>query len=173
MASNVSKLMKLLAHRYRWLGLILSVAGAIALIALGSADGSSWRAQAQPAPLRRVNPVAIATEIYLQVPELPLENQYISNETGVPAADNTLVSRFVRYHVYTKERLTNLRLEWKLTLADYLGAFESILAADYPDYGLRQNPVEGDITAVRGLSRELRDRLVNRLYELFTAPLNP
>lgn len=164
--------MKLLATRYRWLSLILAVMTAIALIAFGNVNGSAFNAQAQPAPLRRVNPTAIATQIYIQLPDLPLENQYISNETGSPAADNTLVSRFVRYHVYTKERLTNLRFEWKLTLADYLGAFESISAADYPDYGLRQNPVEGDVTAVRGLSRELRDRLVNRLYEAFTAPVS-
>ena len=164
--------MKLLATRYRWLSLILAVMTAIALIAFGNVNGSAFNAQAQPAPLRRVNPTAIATQIYTQLPDLPLENQYISNETGSSAADNTLVSRFVRYHVYTKERLTNLRFEWKLTLADYLGAFESISAADYPDYGLRQNPVEGDVTAVRGLSRELRDRLVNRLYEAFTAPVS-
>lgn len=163
--------MKILANRYRWLSLIWAVA--IALIALGSISGSSINAQAQPAPLQRVEPAAIATQIYSQIPELPLENQYISSETGAPATDNTLVSRFVRYHVYTKERLTNLRLEWKLTLADYLGAFEPISTADYPDYGLRQNPVEGDIAAVQGLSRELRDLLVNRLYEAFTAPINP
>lgn len=126
-------------------------------------------AQAQPAQIRRVDPYAIAIRIHEQIPSLPLENQYISSETGQIAEDNTLVSRIIRYHLYNKERPTNFRFDWKLTLADYLGAFDRISANNYADYGLRENPVEADVAAVRELSQEDRDRLVNALYIAFTA----
>lgn len=152
---------------------------AVILVGLGSADLSAERflpwlgspaVQAQPAPLRRVNPTAISAQIYGQLPDVPLENQYISSETGAPAEDNTLVSRLIRYHIYIRQRPTNFRLDWKLTLADYLGAFERMSAGDYPDYGLRTNPIAEDIAVVRSLSREQRDRLVDTLYETFTVP---
>ncbi|MGB3295137.1 MAG: hypothetical protein WBB01_19310 [Phormidesmis sp.] len=162
--------------RYRLIGAALAVA--IVLIGLGSVDIYPQRfsllfgystVQAQPVPLRRVNLTATANIVQAQLPDLPLENQYISND-GTAADDNTLVSRIIRYHIYIKERPTNFRLDWKLTLADYLGAFERIAASDYPDYGLRENPMEGDIAAVWALSRQQRDRLVNTLYETFTVP---
>ena len=126
--------------------------------------------QAQPVPLRRITPAVIAAQVQAQLPDLPLENQYISRG-GTAAEDDTLVSRIIRYHIYTKDRPTNFRLDWKLTIADYLGAFERISARDYPDYELRENPMEGDIAAVRSLSRQQRDHLVNTLYEAFTTPL--
>ena len=126
-------------------------------------------AQAQPVPLRRIAPAEIAAQVQAQLPDLPLENQYISRD-GTAAEDDTLVSRIIRYHIYTKDRPTHFRLDWKLTIADYLGAFERILARDYPDYELRENPMAGDIAAVRSLSRQQRDHLVNTLYEAFTAP---
>ncbi|PZO21176.1 MAG: hypothetical protein DCF25_05425 [Leptolyngbya foveolarum] len=53
-------------------------------------------------------------KIYEQLPALPLENQY-SSKTGQVAEDNTLVARIIRYHLYSKERPTNFRLEWKLS----------------------------------------------------------
>ena len=126
--------------------------------------------QAQPATLRRIDPVAIAARIYEQVPDLPLDNQYISSKTGQVATDNTLVSRIIRYHLYSKERPTNFRFDWKLTIADYLGAFDRISARNYASYGLRDDPMEADIAAVRSLSREERNRLTNALYNAFTMP---
>jgi hypothetical protein len=137
-------------------------------------DLRSPAVKAQPAPLRRADPALISAQIYQQLPALPRENQYISSDTGAPAADDTLVSRIIRYHIYTQERPTNFRLDWKLTIADYLGAFERMTADGYPDYGLRENPMEGDIAAVQSLSAEQRNQLVNALYEaLTTEPTEP
>ena len=168
--------MKPYPKRYRLLG--TAVAAVIILTGLGS-DGLTpcrfpvpWGpapVQAQPAPLRRANPTTIAAQVQVQMPNLPLENQYISRD-GTAAEEDTLVSRIIRYHIYTKDRPTNFRLDWKLTIADYLGAFERMSARDYPDYELRENPMEGDIAAVRSLSRQQRDHLVNMLYETFTDP---
>ena len=124
--------------------------------------------QAQPTPIRRVDPAALSARVYEQMPALPLENQYVSSSTGRVAQDNTLASRIIRYHLYSQKRPTNFRFDWKLTMADYLGAFERMSADNYADYGLRENPMEADIAVVRGLSREERDRLTNTLYEVFT-----
>ncbi|MEO1386844.1 MAG: hypothetical protein AAFV85_05625 [Cyanobacteria bacterium J06634_6] len=125
---------------------------------------------AQPAPPRRVTPSVIATQIYQQLPYLPLENQYISSRTGTAATEDTLVSRVIRYHVYIKQRPSVFRLDWKLTLADYLGAFERIDPERYPDYNLQENPRANDIEAIASLTRAQRNELVNALYEAFTAP---
>lgn len=125
-------------------------------------------AYAQPTPLRRINPAILSAQVYEQLPDFPLENQYISSESGEAAIENTLVSRIIRYHLYTQERPTNFRLDWKLTMADYLGAFERITPDQYPDYGLRENPMAGDIAVVQSLTPAMRDRLVNTLYETFT-----
>ena len=160
--------------RFRFL--IVAVAMAAVLMLLGAFDAGlqdsnlmgNLPAQAQPAPLRRVNPTMTAAQVYEQLPNFPLENQYVSSDTGTPATKDTLVSRIIRYHIYIKERPTNFRLDWKLTLADYLGAFERISADRYPDYGLRENPLVGDRTVIQALSYEQRDRLVNVLYEVFT-----
>ena len=160
--------------RFRFLSVALAVATALMLLGAFnmSLQGSGWRgnlpAQAQPAPLRRVNPTMIAAQVYEQLPDFPLENQYSSSDTGDRVTEDTLVSRIIRYHIYIKERPTNFRLDWKLTLADYLGAFERMSADRYPDYGLRENPLMGDRTVIQALSRELRDRLINVLYEVFT-----
>ncbi len=148
------------------------------LIAVGSVDGQRAPflsvglspVQAQPAPLRRIDPSAIATLIYAQMPALPLENQYISSKTGQIAEDNTLVSRIIRYHLYSKKRPTNFRFDWKLTMADYLGAFDRISANNYANYGLRENPMAADIAAVQSLSPEARNQLVNAVYVAFTTP---
>ncbi|MEL6856108.1 MAG: hypothetical protein AAFO83_13500 [Cyanobacteria bacterium J06607_13] len=125
---------------------------------------------AQPTPIRRINPGAIAAALYPQLPFLPLENQYISSETGTAVTEDTLLSRLIRYHIYIKQRPSVFRLDWKLTLADYLGAFERIDPSSYPDYGLRENPRDNDIAAIANLSIQQRVQLVNTLYEAFTTP---
>lgn len=166
--------MQPLLKRFRFL--IVAVAMAAVLVLFGAFSTGlqdlnltgKLPAQAQPAPLRRINPTTIATQVYEQLPDFPLENQYISSDTGAPATEDTLISRIIRYHIYIKERPTNFRLDWKLTLADYLGAFERISADRYPDYELRENPLVGDRTVIQALSRQQRDRLVNVLYEVFT-----
>lgn len=106
--------------------------------------------------------------VYQQLPDLPQENQYISKETGKVDPNNTLVSRLIRYHTYVKGRPPNYRLDWKLTLADYLGANELMEETRYPGYDtLRQNPVDGDRAVIGRLNRKQRDALVQTIVDVF------
>ena len=112
-----------------------------------------------------------APQVYRLLPELPLENQYIDRENGEVSEDNTLLSRLIRYHVYVKGRPFSYRLDWKLTLADYLGANERISPETYPSGdALKTNPLAGDRAAIGKLSRTQRDELVRVLVSVF-API--
>ena len=116
----------------------------------------------------RVRVSEVWKKVYEQLPNLPQENQYISQETGNVVEDNTLISRLIRYHIYVKARPTQYRLDWKLTLADYLGENEPMLVLDYPGQeALRENPLAGDQKAIQQLNRTERDALVNTLVSLF------
>lgn len=111
----------------------------------------------------------VGKQVYQQVPYLPLENKYSNKETGQVDPNNTLVSRLIRYHTYTKGRAPNYRLDWKLTLADYLGANDVMEEGRYPGFDtLRQNPMEGDRAAIGRLNREQRDVLVQSLVNIFS-----
>lgn len=106
--------------------------------------------------------------VYELMPELPLENQYVNLETGEPDADNTLISRLIRYHVFVRGRPFLYRLDWKLTLADYLGANELMSEGVYPSQDdLETNPMRGDREAIASLTRQQRDDLVHVLTSLF------
>ncbi|MDJ0735158.1 MAG: hypothetical protein QNJ47_14010 [Nostocaceae cyanobacterium] len=108
-------------------------------------------------------------QVYQQLPDLPKENQYISKETGKVAENNTLVSRIINYHVYGKGRPVNFRLDWKLTLADYLGANEIMYEFSYPgNDSLKKNPFEGDRAAIKRLTRKQRNALVQALVNTFS-----
>lgn len=137
----------------------------------GSANLNRFRTQPEIAPqliAQTARPRDIGQQVYQQLPALPLENKYVSKETGQVDADNTLVSRLIRYHVYVKGRPTNYRLDWKLTLADYFGANELIQEKVYPGYDtLRQNPIEGDRAAITRLNRQQRNALVETLVSIF------
>ncbi|MBE9171441.1 hypothetical protein IQ238_29435 [Pleurocapsales cyanobacterium LEGE 06147] len=114
-----------------------------------------------------LNPDRVAREVYQRLPGLPPENQYISRETGAIASDNTLMSRFIRYHQYIKSR-PGYRLDWQLTLADYLGINERIDSSRYPgSTTLRSNPLEGDRTVIKNLSRRQRNQLVDLLVSIY------
>lgn len=123
----------------------------------------------------------VAPQVYEQLPDLPLENQYVSRTTGDVVTSNTLISRLVRYHIYVKGRPPIYRFDWKISLADYLGVNDLMVASDYPSAdALKQNPMEGDIAAMRSLSRAQRDALVQTLTDIFrlayygnTAPQSP
>lgn len=111
-----------------------------------------------------------AQQVYLQLPDLPLENQYVNREDEV-AENNTLVSRMVQYHLLVANRIPNSRLDWKLTIADYLDANEWMRPGLYPGAdSLRQNPIEGDRAAIGQLNRAQRDALVDVLVGQFVAP---
>lgn len=108
-------------------------------------------------------------QIYQQLPDLPLENQYINKETGKVDPNNTLISRLIRYHLFVKGRPPNYRLDWKLTLADYLDANELMSEGSYPGYdSLRKNPMEGDRAAIQRLTRQQRNALVQALVNVFS-----
>ncbi|MEH2278346.1 MAG: hypothetical protein V7K40_27070 [Nostoc sp.] len=122
----------------------------------------------QPAMAQRITPGDVWQQVYQQLPNLPRENNYISKENGKVAENNTLVNRLIKYHIYTKGRAPIYRLDWKLTLADYLGANEIIYDTSYPgNDSLRENPLEGDRKAISRLTRSQRDALVQVLVNIF------
>lgn len=109
-------------------------------------------------------------KVYEQLPDLPRENNYTSKETGKVAEENTLVGRLIRYHLYVKGRPPFYRLDWKLTLADYLGLYGQIDEEDYPGRTqLTKNPLDGDVAAIRKLDRAQRDALVQALVDSFAS----
>lgn len=119
-----------------------------------------------------LTPETISAKVYQQIPDLPLENQYFNQETREVASENTLITRIVRYHQYTKSRPTIYRLDWKLTLADYLGKNEIINENRYPSSTLTENPLERDRTVIRSLTRQQRDQLVNVLVGIYNPEFN-
>ncbi|BAY66265.1 hypothetical protein NIES22_63790 [Calothrix brevissima NIES-22] len=124
----------------------------------------------QPALAQRISPGDVWQQVYQQLPDFPKENQYISKETGKVAENNTLAGRLIRYHVYVKERSPAYRLDWKLTLADYLNANETMYDITYPGNDtLRENPIEGDRAAIAKLTRSQRNALVQVLTNIFSS----
>lgn len=122
-----------------------------------------------PAYAQRVPSTDVWQLVYKQLPDFPKENQYISKQTGKVAESNTLVSRMIRYHVYVKGRTPNYRLDWKLTLADYLDANEVMYESSYPGNDtLRKNPFASDRAAIRRLTRQQRNALVQALVNAFS-----
>jgi hypothetical protein len=114
-----------------------------------------------------MRPNQIAEIVYHKMPDLPLENNYQRQDNGQIDPENTLITRLLRYHQYVKKRPTKFRLDWQLTLADYLGINEKIQPERYPGYRqLRENPLAGDQKAVDSLTREQRQQLINLLTEL-------
>jgi len=164
------------SRRKRNLILVVTALAVVSLSFLGSevkgsANLNRFRTQPEIAPqliAQTAKTRDVGQQVYQQFPTLPLENKYVSKETGQVDADNTLVSRLIRYHVYVKGRPTNYRLDWKLTLADYLGANELMQEKVYPGYDtLRQNPIEGDRAAIARLTRQQRNTLVETLVSIF------
>lgn len=121
-----------------------------------------------PAFAQRLSAADVADQIYGQLPDLPLENDYVDHEMGDVDPDNTLLSRFIRYHLYVARRSPNYRLDWKITLADYLGVNDWMRDEEYPGSSdLTLNPKDGDIEAIRSLNRAERDALVQELVSFF------
>jgi hypothetical protein len=107
--------------------------------------------------------------VYELMPDLPRENQYIDRVTGAPVPNSTLVTRLIHYHLFIKSRAPNYRLDWKLTLADYLDANEWISPSLYSSADtLQPNPLNGDKAAIGGLNRAQRDQLVTALVSIFS-----
>lgn len=134
---------------------------------------SAWRVEARssypPSAIAQVpRPTEVWPQVYERLPDLPLENNYVSGETGEADTENTLVGRLVRYHFYVKRRPPNFRFDWKLTVADYLGVNEFMQESIYPGYeSLKENPMEGDREAIKSMTRDQRNALVDVLVEIF------
>lgn len=121
-----------------------------------------------PQRRQRLDPRQLWRQVYERLPDFPLENNYISIETGEVDANNTLASRLISYHLYVKNRLPMFRLDWKLTLADYLGVLEELDETAYPGNGvLQENPLAGDREILSQLNRQQRDELIEVLVTLF------
>lgn len=133
----------------------------------------------QPATAQFAIPQNAGRRVYELLPNLPLENQYVSKETGKVDENNTLISRLMRYHIFVKRRPPMYRLDWKLTFADYLGANNYLVESQYPGADiLKENPMESDRKAIEKLTRAQRDALVNVLVSIFNtnstqAPAQP
>lgn len=149
------------------LGLI-AIAAAIAVVASG--EQSPWFS-IPPATAQLVRYQEAGERLYQRLPDFPLANQYISQRTGKVVPSNTLASRLIYYHVYLKGRSPIYRLDWKITLADYLGLNDYIVRSDYPGSDLlKTNPLEGDRAVINQLSRSQRNALVQALVEVHTVP---
>lgn len=121
-----------------------------------------------PAIAQFAIPADAGRRVYERLQNLPLENQYVSKETGKVDANNTLVSRLLRYHILVKSRPPNYRLDWKLTLADYLDAHQYLVESQYPGGNtLRENPMESDRAVIKKLNRVQREALIDALVSLF------
>ncbi len=117
----------------------------------------------------RIRPTELWRLVYEKLPDLPLENQYVGGLDRQVKVENTLASRLIRYHIYVKSRSPGYRLDWKLTLADYLGANEIMYEQMYPGADvLSKNPIEGDRLAIQNLTRSQREALIDVLVGLYT-----
>lgn len=123
-----------------------------------------------------LRPEAVAITIYQQLTYLPKNNDYRRLETGEVNPDNTLISRFIRYHQDVKKRPTEFRIDWQLTMSDYLGFNEPVKADRYPgSTTLQTNPMEADLKSIRSLNRAQRRALIDLLASIYEIkkPENP
>jgi hypothetical protein len=150
-------------------GLIVSPVAQVTPMLFGGGLSTPPVVGTQSAIAQTVRINQVWQRIYDLMPELPLENQYVSTSTGQVASTNTLANRLIRYHTFIKGRASNYRFDWKLTLADYLGANERIIPGTYPGAdSLNTSPLPGDRAAISNLTRAQRDQLVNILVSLFS-----
>lgn len=151
---------------------LFTIACIAGLIVLGTGLNPNYNFKAtlsgQPSFAQTARPQELWQRVYQKLPNLPLENKYISKETGKVDVNSTLITRLLQYHLYVKGRAPGYRLDWKLTLADYLGANELIEEAAYPGNAtLRTNPLERDRAVITRLNRKQRNDLVQTLVSLF------
>jgi hypothetical protein len=115
------------------------------------------------------SPKIVASEIYQALPNLPLENQYVRKETNKVATDSTLIERFIHYHTNVKGRSAGFRMDWKISLADYLGVNDYLTEITYPGHAfLKTSPMKGDRAAIQALSRQQREALIQALVDHYT-----
>jgi len=142
----------------RWfVALVLAIATFLAVLI-----GAAPSATSQTLP-------DVAAAVYAEMPEIPLENHY--QQDGVAQPENTLIFRLLHYHQRLKRRSPLFRLDWKLTLADYLGVNEPINPEQYPfARQLQPEPTSADRAALNRLNQSQRETLVNLLVRLYDGP---
>jgi hypothetical protein len=147
---------------------LVTIACITALIVLGTNPNFLTAVNISPSFAQNAQPQELWQEVYKKLPNLPLENKYVSKDTRKVDTNSTLVTRLLQYHLYVKGRAPGYRLDWKLTLADYLGVNELIEEAAYPGNAtLNSNPLEGDRAVINRLTRTERNNLVQTLVSLF------
>jgi hypothetical protein len=157
--------------RWQFFSPVIIILMTVIIMILGTGNSHFW--DMSPATAQMLTSENVWEEVYREIPDLPKENEYVSKITGQVTEKNTLVSRLIRYHIYNKGRSPIYRLDWKLTLADYLDVNETIYADSYPgNDSLRQNPLESDRIAISKLTRSQRNHLVQVLVNIFN-PGNP
>lgn len=136
--------------------MVLAIAAGLVL------DGAGYAQQSY------IRPETVSNRFYAAMPSFPKEDQYKpSNRQNF--TPSTLVERLVQYHTMIKGRNPQLRFDWKLTLADYLGLNDVITVQNYPGSTfLTRNPLDGDRTAIRQLSRQQRLQLIQTLVSIYT-----
>ena len=146
---------------------------AMGLAVFGGAESLFLQLQV-PAQAQSFNTSTIATQVYERLPDLPREDHYASKDKGSSGSESTLVSRLIRYHANVKGRSTDYRLDWKITLADYLGVNDYLVEDLYPGYGfLKKNPMTGDIATIQRLNRAQRAALVQVLVDVHGGSPSP
>ncbi len=170
-AKVLGKLLIIIVNRQKQFIKLSTIACIAGLIVLGTGLHSPSFLTAintLPSFAQTARPQELWRRVYQGMPNLPLENKYINKETGKVDENSTLITRLLQYHLYVKGRAPGYRLDWKLTLADYLGANEIIDEAAYPGSStLNTNPIESDRAAISRLSRKERNDLVQALVSLF------
>ena len=158
-------------HKISYLGRVSLIKTVIAFllgIILFIVASNIKNVQLSSASAQSLRPDAVAEQVYQLIPELSRENQYLSVETKEVATNNTLVSRFIRYHQYVKNRPVKFRLDWKFTIADYLKANEPISYDRYPgSKTLTTHPLESDRAVIYNLSRSQRNQLIDTLVSIY------
>lgn len=146
----------------RWFGLTVALV-AMTLISFHGRDGIPL-SQAQT----YLSPRQAASQIYQALPDFPLENTYLRQDSGVVATESTLVERFIQYHTSVKGRSPFYRLDWQLTFADYFGLNDFLEPLAYPGRNfLSTNPMAQDIAAIQALTYEQRQALLKLLATLY------
>lgn len=152
-----------------WKGLVIFLVGFSLALGIGQ-----FNPNVPPVQAETIRVETAAETVYQKLPSFPKDNQYVRKETGQVDPDFTLINRLIRYHEDLKKRSTVFRLDWQITLADYLGVNEAIKEDRYPGSStLTANPMESDIQTIRQLNRRQRQELVDVLVSIYTPKPKP
>ncbi len=109
-----------------------------------------------------------AQQLYKKLPDFPKENLYTSKQDGQPSTENTLARRIITYHTVIKGRSPYSRIDWKFTLADYLGINDEMDYQEYPGAEtLTTNPMIRDRKIVDQLTRKQREALTSAVVSIY------